>query len=249
MQGGREKQFPERIYVYNYRIYDKSREGITEVISLAIMTDEDPNYRPDEYLVSRWGFELRMKIPIVKIIDYQLDEEKRKQLETSKNPMAMVVKAQLQSYEAKKANPQKKFNVKLELIRQLYRRGYTKVQVKTLLKFIDWIIRIPVEYEQQLKQEIDTIEEEHKMPYVTSWERTARQEGLEAGLIEGQQMGLKQGKQVGLKQGKQVGLKEGEKRRNIEIAKKLIARGIDLNLIAETTGLSRKEIDKLAVQN
>ncbi len=49
-------------------------------------------------------------------------------------------------------------------------------------------------------------------------------------------------------QGKEVGLKEGQETEKIEIARKLIDRGIDLNLIAETTGLSRAEIDKLAVK-
>jgi hypothetical protein len=45
-----------------------------------------------------------MKIPIVKIIDYKLKKELREKLETSTNPMAMVVRAQLKSFEVKKAD-------------------------------------------------------------------------------------------------------------------------------------------------
>ncbi|MCP5104398.1 MAG: hypothetical protein GY950_13500, partial [bacterium] len=65
VQGSREKKgiFAERAYVYNYRTYDKNIDKGVKVISVAILTDEDENYRPDEYLVRQWGFELRMKIP------------------------------------------------------------------------------------------------------------------------------------------------------------------------------------------
>jgi hypothetical protein len=36
-----------------------------------VLTDENENYRPDEYRISRWGFDLRMKFPLVKLIDYK----------------------------------------------------------------------------------------------------------------------------------------------------------------------------------
>jgi predicted transposase/invertase (TIGR01784 family) len=216
VQGKKEQFFPERTYVYNYRIYDNKREGITEVISLVVLTDEDPNYRPDEYCVSRWGFELRMKYPLVKLIDYQLDEEKRKQLQTSSNPMAMVVKAQLKSYKAKKSDPLNRYNVKFELIRECYRQGYPREKLRILLKFMDWIIRLPKEYQKKINDAVTKLEEENKMTYVSSWEREAREQGR----------------------------RETYK----EVAKKLIKRGIDLKIIAETTGLSLEEVKNMALK-
>ena len=145
MQDSREKKgiFPERTYIYNYRIYDKNIDRGAKVISVAILTDEDENYRPDEYLVSQWGFELRMKIPMVKIIDFKNKKELREKLETSTNPMTIVVKAQLKRYELKKADNEKKSTVKWELIRQCYESGYSKEDIRVLLKFIDWLIRLP----------------------------------------------------------------------------------------------------------
>jgi len=76
--------------------------------------------------VSFGGFELRMKIPIVKIIDFKLKKELREKLETSTNPMALVVKAQLKSLELNKADDNTKFNVAKELIRECYKQGYSK---------------------------------------------------------------------------------------------------------------------------
>ena len=46
-------------------------------------------------------------------------------------------------------------------------------------------MRLPVELEQKLAEDIRRIEEEHKMQYITSIERLAREDGREDGLSEG----------------------------------------------------------------
>jgi len=186
VQGTKENKgtFPERAYIYNYRIYDKNIEKGVKVISVAILTDEDENYRPNEYLVQQWGFELRMKIPLVKTIDYKIKKKLRKLLETSTNPTAMIVKAQLKSYELKKAVNEQKSSVKWELIRQCYEKKYPKEEIRVLLKFIDWLIRLPEGLAIQLSKKIVSLEEEYKMPYVTSWERLGKKEGKKEGKLE-----------------------------------------------------------------
>ena len=45
--------------------------------------------------------------------------------------------------------------------------------------------------------------------------------------------------------GKEDGLEEGEKKKSLEIAKKMITRGDNLDDIEEITGLSKEEILKL----
>lgn len=220
IQGTREKQgiFPERAYVYNYRTYDKNIDKGIKVISVAILTDEDENYRPDEYLVQQWGFELRMKIPMVKIIDFKNKKELRDKLENSDNPMAMVVLAQLERYKLKKADDNKKSAVKLELIRRCYERRYTKEEIRVLLKFIDWLILLPEGLNEQLSTKIEELEEVYKMPYITSWERIAEKKGV----------------------------KIGEEKGKIKTARELIKRGVAINIIAEATGFSQKKIEKLS---
>ena len=232
VQGTKEKKgiFPERAYVYNYRTYDKNIDKGVKVISVAILTDEDENYRPDEYLVQQWGFELRMKIPMVKIIDYKNKKELRERLETSNNPMAMVVLAQLERYKLKKADNNEKSAVKWELIRRCYERKYTKEEIRVLLKFIDWLIRLPEGLNEQLSTKIEKLEEDYKMPYITSWERIAEKKGMKIG----EQRGVKIGKQEGVESGK------------IETARKLIKRGVAIDIIAEATGFSKKKIENLS---
>ncbi len=125
-----------------------------------------------------------MRFPLVKLIDFRDKKEYIQKPENSTSPMAMVVRAQLKSYSAKKDDNNKKFNVKWELIRQCCKRGYKKRQIYTLLKFIDWIIRLPEDFEARINEKIIKLEEENKMPYVTSWERMAKEDGVNEGKIK-----------------------------------------------------------------
>ncbi|MDR3199312.1 MAG: hypothetical protein LBU34_15700, partial [Planctomycetaceae bacterium] len=74
---------------------------------------------------------------------------------------------------------------------------------------------------------------------------TARTEGeakgFDAGKTEGKAEGLKEGMELG----EAKGLKEGKAEEKTEIARKLKQRGIDHETIAEITGLSIADIEKL----
>lgn len=52
VQGEPERGFAERMYVYHYRLFDRYR---VDVVSLAVLADETPDYRPREYRRGRWG--------------------------------------------------------------------------------------------------------------------------------------------------------------------------------------------------
>ena len=49
VQSQAQEEFPERMYIYNYRIYDRYRKP---VVSLAILADESVAWRPDLSLIS-----------------------------------------------------------------------------------------------------------------------------------------------------------------------------------------------------
>jgi predicted transposase/invertase (TIGR01784 family) len=174
----------ERLFIYFYRGYDKNVEKNIPMISVAILADDNPNYRPDEYYFTLFGFELRMKIPVVKILDYKLKKELRDKMESSTNPMSMIVKAQLKSHEVKQEGDDKKFEVTKELIRQCYQHGYSKEDTHLVMNFFDWVIRLPESYKDRIKEVIRKIEEEFKMEYIPLWERDARKEGKEEGKEE-----------------------------------------------------------------
>ena len=53
VQGYLEEEFAKRMYVYNYRAFDKYDK---EVVSLAVLTDRNPSYRPSKYEFKLNGF-------------------------------------------------------------------------------------------------------------------------------------------------------------------------------------------------
>ena len=222
VQGERRENLMERIYIYNYRSFDKRLEAGIPVISLLILADDDENYRPDEYKVSFCDFELRMKIPMVKIIDFKLKKELREKLEKSTSPIAVVIRTQLKSMELKKADDKAKLAAARELMRECYHEGYSRDVVHTMVKFLVWVIRSSKEYEKQLKEEIKKIEEEFNMPYVIPWERTAERRGRKKGRVEGRVEGKK------------------------ETARKMLDDGLPIERIAQYTGLPYQEIEQLS---
>ncbi|MDO4369657.1 MAG: hypothetical protein Q4C29_03890 [bacterium] len=58
---------------------------------------------------------------------------------------------------------------------------------------------------------------------------------------EAREKGIETGKQIGIETGKKIGIDE----RNLEIAKNMLKKKLDINTISECTGLSLEEIQNL----
>lgn len=71
----------------------------------------------------------------------------------------------------------------------------------------------------------------------TRYYREAREEAIK----EGRQEGLEQGLQEGLEQG----LNEGKRQMTEEIAKRMLEENLPIELIAKTTGLSKRKVQQL----
>ena len=182
VQGYKERDLAERIYIYNYRIFDRYRK---EVISAVILTDPDPAYRPDRYVRSRWGFIHTMEFPMVKLIDYRPGRE---ELEANVNPFALVVEPFLR-YIDERGDPDRLYEAKKHCIVVLLEKDYDKRRIRALLRFIDWALQLPEELELRLEEELPQITGGKSMPYVTSWERIAAEKAAkkakEEGKVEG----------------------------------------------------------------
>ena len=55
------------------------------VVSLAVLCDEQPAWRPDRFEYNIWGCQVGIRFPSVKILDYRGQEA---ELEQSPNPFA-----------------------------------------------------------------------------------------------------------------------------------------------------------------
>jgi hypothetical protein len=198
VQAQEESDFSRRMYNYNYRIFDRYNRSVA---SVAVLGDEGVDWRPNQFGYDLFGCRVDFQFPIVKLLDYK---QRLSQLESSRNPFATVVMAHLAALETRNDRLQRK-QQKLTLVRRLYSLGLERESIINLFQFIDWMLTLPSELENEFWQEFRDFEEARSMRYVTSVERI----GIEKGIQQGIQQGLIKGISLGLK------LKFGESGQNL----------------------------------
>jgi hypothetical protein len=137
VQGDYDARFAERMYIYNYRVYDRYR---CPVVSLAVLGDENHHWRPDHYIHDIWGCRSGIRFPIIKLIDY---ETRWDELESDLNPFAIMVMAHLKT-KATRDDSEQRLQWKLVLIKQLYERDYQRQDILELFRFTDWLLILPL---------------------------------------------------------------------------------------------------------
>ena len=77
--------FPWTLARNNFRIRDYYKGT---VVSLAVLADEDPNWRPNEYCSEVLGTRLLVRFPMVKLLDYQ---QRWQMLQDRSHPITKIV--------------------------------------------------------------------------------------------------------------------------------------------------------------
>ena len=97
-------------------------------------------------------------------------------------------------------------------------------------------------------KKLDNLSEDEKMQRIADLrqkaimdEKAIYEKGLEVGI----EKGMKEGIQRGIEKGIEKGIMEGSQKEKIEIAKKMLELKIDKETIAEATGLTEQEIEKI----
>ena len=201
VQAQEESDFSARMYTYNYRIYDLYKRSVA---SIAVLGDERADWRPSQFGYQLFGCRVDFQFPVIKLLDYQ---QRQSELEASRNPFATVVMAHLAAVQTRNDRLQR-LQQKLALVRRLYSLGFEREDIINLFQFIDWMMSLPFELEQEFWQEIRTFEESRRMPYITSVERIGFQKGIEQSQNQVRQVLLKS-ISLGLK------LKFGDIRQNL----------------------------------
>ena len=91
---------------------------------------------------------------------------------------------------------------------------------------------------RDIKNSIDTAKREGKEEGLAEGMEKGLAEGMEKGLAEGMEKGLAEGMEKGMAEGMEKGMNQ----RSFEIARKMLANGMDAATVMEITGLSAEEI-------
>lgn len=163
------------MFLYQERLDLRHRRP---VISLAVLADNDPRYRPGTYQRRMGGCWLEFGFPTCKLLDFSED-----QLNRPGDPIAWVIRAHLIALRSRR-NTASRYRRKLELLRHLAEDTIDRETLYQLLRLTDWFLPLSEREEITLRQELLEQTPDKTMPFVTTLERLAREEGREEGLRE-----------------------------------------------------------------
>ena len=180
IQSSYETDFIARIDLYNSGLKWLFQQ---EVLTLAILTDLNPDWRPSEYHFEFGGYGVDRRFPVCKVLDHlQSDWADGRTL------IVEVARAQIAAL-CTASDPESRYNSKTELVRNLYSAGYNQDEIREIFRLIDWMMHLRPDLARRFKSELAAYEKEMKMPYITSVERLAKEEGREEGLEKGREQG------------------------------------------------------------
>jgi len=171
-QGRPQARFEEREYAYNARIWLHYRRI---VVSIAILADRNPRWRPKRYEWSFAGCRLLFEFHTVKLIDFDEAE-----LLASENPCALLLLAFRRAAETRQ-RADLRFQARVELMRLVLDRGYNEETAGALLRLLEWIMSLPKALEKQYEELLEAVKRERQTTFLASFERRALMEGLQQG--------------------------------------------------------------------
>jgi hypothetical protein len=176
-----------RIFEYAYRAWDRHHHDVSSIV---VLGDDSPSFRPSEFGWQRWGTKMSYEFPVVKLNDYR---SRWTELEQDRNIFAVVVMAYLKTRDTRR-DSEARLRWKRHLVRLLYERSYSREEIVALFRLIDWMLHLPEKQAIIFEEDLESIEAEFNMPYLSSIERRALQKGREQGLEEGLEQGRDQGR-------------------------------------------------------
>jgi len=159
-----EQDFEKRMSDYN----DVARVQLrSHVISVAILGDENPDWRPEIYHWEKDGCELTFKFRLIKLLDWRGREL---ELFEHANPFALFVLAHL-LIEPTREDEESRAQWKLRLWQRACEHKMEEQDRNTLLRVIDWMLLLPVERNRPLLQQLSDWRKENPMPFVSIFEQ------------------------------------------------------------------------------
>ena len=177
--------FPRRMWVYFF-LLDVKLEG--RVASMAVLGDDDPNWRPDSYSFERWGNSGTFRFPVFKLLDLQ---GRYDDLLVSDNIIEVAIAAHLKALATRRKMRSRK-EWKTAILKTLLEQGRTREEIRNLFRFIDLVMPLPEVLKAEFEAEVEEMEREKGMPFLSYFEQDAMKRGRREGERSGLQRGRKQ---------------------------------------------------------
>lgn len=192
VQGYEDKEFALRMYIYQYRIFDRHGKRVT---ALAILTDANPNFRPSHYEFKTWNTNIRYDYGMFKVLDYDMEY-----FEKSGNPFASVMfvaRTYLANNDIK--SDKDLLKLKIQLFKTMLKKGHSKGIITKITHFIKHYVRFDnKDFFRKFDKQTDVISKNQGsmgiIELVTKHrEEEIFQEALEQGIEKGEEKGIEKG--------------------------------------------------------
>ena len=227
VQGYVDIHFEERMYTYNYRSYDRFKK---EIVALAILTDENPNFRPSYYERKTWNTKIRYDFQVYKLLDHDVME-----FEQSKNPFASVMQIARSFLNNKSLKTDEDLlSLKLQLFRTMYEKGHDKEIIRKIANFIKLYV--------SFKNEDYFIKFESERDKITKYQPTM-------GILELiKERTLEEVKRIGHEEGREEGREEGLEKLKAEkkkAVKNMLSKDFSIEMIADILEIPALEVQMI----
>ena len=228
-QASHRKSFPERMFIYFSRMFERYRKSHRLIIPIAIFTADEGGEEPDSF---------EMVIPGREIVRFhywkvELRRHTWRRFVDSDNPVAAALLAKM-GY-----NEKEKKEMRLAYLRMLLRlrRKLDDARMALLMSVADLYFKPDLEQDERMLRELlhDYREEgEAIMELMPAWARTGYEKGIEEGLLKGKDAGIAEGKAEGIAE---------ERRLTV---RKMLVKGLAAEQVADMLDLTLEEVKTLS---
>jgi predicted transposase/invertase (TIGR01784 family) len=179
VQGYQDAQFAQRMFTYFYRILDRYEQ---QVMALAILTDNNAQYHPQQYLYQYEHTKCSYEFPSFKVL-----QKTERSLQVPHNPFSVVMLAAKKALYKKNLTDAQQLIWKKSLVEALKDAHYSDDKIRRILHFIRYYVKFNEEESlQTLNKNIQTTFKHRKnMGIEEAILQAVREEAVEEGIHKG----------------------------------------------------------------
>jgi predicted transposase/invertase (TIGR01784 family) len=216
VQGYADSDFPVRMFTYFYRIRDRWQK---EVMALAILTDDKPDFQPKFYQYSFQNTQLKYEFDTFKLLG-----KTEAELDKAQNPFSVVMLTASKALQKQNLKDDKILEWKISLVRKLQAEGYGSNKIRKILNFIRYYVRF--------KEESNKLEFEQNVELIT---KNRKNMGIEEAII-----------QEVTENAEKLGIEKGEKKIQIIAIQEMLKDNFSFEQIAKYVKVSVEFVKQVA---
>ncbi|MFN3316504.1 MAG: hypothetical protein ACK40K_06810, partial [Raineya sp.] len=196
VQGYEDKAFAERMFVYFYRIRDRWQKDVT---ALAILTDNNPDYRPNKYV-----YQFHKTKNLYEFDAFKVFNKTEKELNIADNPFSIVMLTARKALEKQlNSNDERIFSWKKDLVLALKEAKYATAKIRKILDFIQMYVSFSSEkiYENFINFTDETFKNRKNMGIREAIIHEVKEQAFEQGIEKGIEQGIEKGIEQGIEKG------------------------------------------------